>query len=152
MEPTIINKNEQLNAVLQLSELELEAVRMRYRGSNLKEIAEKARVAYGTARGWFMVGGKLNKTYRNYSKAESKFRIEQARNLFKGELVKSIQVLVKLLDDPQPRVRFLAAKEIILRELGEPPKQIFVNDERDPAREILLAMGLVEEEKEELLW
>lgn len=150
MSTTIENKGEQ-NEVI--NEVELEACRLRFEGYTSKEISQSLGLMFGfdhaptsgLIRQWFMRGGKLDDYYRAYANEEAKIRKQEARDVFKAHLTGATRTLVFLMGKSESdMVRYLASKEIVNRELGEPVKPVANLNVNNPAREILQEAGLID--------
>jgi hypothetical protein len=132
-----------------LTEKDILAIELKFKGKSLKEVSEIIEVPYGTVRSWFMTYGRLFNAYKMYSNREIEYIREESKALFRGHLKASVGVLIDLLGSKDPKIRFQVAKEIISRELGDARKVSAYDSYHNPARDILLMAGLLEDSGQE---
>lgn len=134
-----------------LGEIELAACMLRFEGFNWEEIEKALRVKYGdrapaarTLQNWFTrKAGRLVPFYRGFADEQARLRREETHDLFKSVLKEAVRKLVTLMRSSKlDMVQFLAVKEIINRELGEPLKISADASGKDPATRILEEMGI----------
>lgn len=146
------NLDEQGGTLSPLGEIELEACRLRFEGFTYEEMMKQLVGKFGerapavqTLRHWFMRGGKLYVFYDGYVEEEAAARRKQSIDVFKSYLKEAARSMVYLMKtSPSDMVKFLSAKEIINRQLGEPVRPVANLNVKNPAREILEDAGLIE--------
>jgi hypothetical protein len=135
-----------------LGEIELEACRLRFEGYSSTEIETNLARHYGdrgpkakTVRSWFSRGGKLCEFYKSYAEEEVRVRHTVAQQIFQAHVKNAARTMIQIMLDPtRPSMaRFRVAKYIIDRELGPPPKAPVGSECKNPAREILEELELI---------
>jgi len=108
-----------MNQLEPIEQNDLKAMELKYLGNSYAEIAEAVGVEYSTVKSWFMRSGRLYRAYLEYSIAEAKERRYSASRLHTRLLDKAVSTMGDLLDSHDERIRFVAAKEVINRELTD---------------------------------
>jgi hypothetical protein len=148
------NKGKQVSP---LGEVELEVMRMWFEAYTSGEIEKALKIRFGErgpsanmVRAWLCRGGKLCEFYKEYAKTEGEYRNKETRQAFRAHIKNAARVLVQIMNDPlQPAPsRVKAAEDIINRELGEPIK-VVANLEKNPAREILEELGVIDKDSKQ---
>lgn len=132
-----------------ISEVDLEAIRLRFEGASNSQLSAilfdkfKLEVTPKTVGNWFCKGGRLHEFYKDYAKSEALVRQAVSLDLFRAHLDGAVKTLLDLMvKSKSDMIKYLAAKEIINRQLGE-PKKVIQADVNNPAKEILEGAGIL---------
>lgn len=125
---------------------------MRFEGCTSREAEAILTRRYGdraprekTIRNWFAQGGRLRDFYQSYALEETGERQGIARNILSAHAKNAARTIVRLMLHPNvsPWIQLRTAIYIIDRELGPAPKTTPESTNRDIAREILEAAGVI---------
>lgn len=152
---TELNKNQHVSLI---TGVDLDAVKYKFDGYTSADIEKLLVATYGrenvpsagSIRCWFAVGGRLHEFYKAYAANEAKFRRREAIDILRAHLGDASRTLVQIMGKSKSdMVKFLAAKELINRQLGEPIKPVANLTGKDPAQRILEELGIFEESEVE---
>jgi hypothetical protein len=130
-----------------LDEKDIKAMELKFQGVSYKAISEQIGVEYQTVRSWFMHQGRLFQSYWEYATKEGVERKKNVRVIYRNYLLKAVETMGEMLDDKDPKIKFMAAREIISRNLDT--QDFEVEDERKADIRGILAM--IKEERENKL-
>lgn len=137
-----------------LSEVDIALVELRYEGHSypemIKAIQERFPLSkvqtYGALRQLFCKNGRLHAYYSAFALEQNKARIREAHGMFKAHSKNAVRTLVQVMNKSKLDVaRVQAAKELLVRSLGEAPK-IIINPQGDPADALLKKMGIIDDD------